>query len=215
MCNLLKLLAVLTIVALFSGCVADHSDRRLVQPLEKALAPYDNGTIFKAGFNERPLYEERRARNVGDGLIMNVAASEASVKKAASKEKNADGENSDGSDESSDRTRRRRDRDENLSHIASDALVGKIPMTVIEVMDNGHLFVSGGKQVIVDEEDKYVRITGEVDPIFITSGNIVQSTLMSDVRIQVDDLRIHSDGTATNLSEGQSTFGNLFQSMRP
>ena len=69
--TIFKLSAFLVVLILLSGCVAAH-DRRLVKQMEKMVAPYDNGSIFKAGFNERPLFEERRARNVGDGLIMNV-----------------------------------------------------------------------------------------------------------------------------------------------
>jgi flagellar L-ring protein FlgH len=215
MANFLKILTALIILMLLSGCVADQRDKKLIKPLEKMAAPYDNGTIFQAGFNERPLYEERRARNVGDGLIMIVAESPAAAKKNASKDKNA--AQGDGTaDDSSDTERRRHSADdEDLTNISGDALAGNIPMTVIQVRDNGHLFVSGGKKVTVNDEDKYVRITGEVDPAFIAGGNTIQSTLMSDVRIQVDELRIHSDGTASNFSEGQSTFGGLFQSMRP
>ncbi|HQS57082.1 MAG: hypothetical protein B7Y56_01065 [Gallionellales bacterium 35-53-114] len=202
MYNFLKLGMLILALVFFSGCVADRGDRRLVKPLEKMLPPYDNGTIYQAGFNERPLYEEKRARNVGDGLTMTIAAIP-----PAKKPEKKEGEEEDS------RRDRRKERDEELSNIASDALVGNLSMIVMEVLGNGHLFVAGGKQVTVDDEDKYVRITGVVDPNNLTGGNMVSSTLVSDVRIQVDDLRIFSDGTATSYSEGQSTFGNNFQSM--
>jgi flagellar L-ring protein precursor FlgH len=178
--------------------------------MEKMAAIYDNGTIFKGGFNEHPLFEERRARNVGDGLIMNIAEVPA-AKKADSKDKKvAEGEED---ADVAERKKRRDSTDEDLSNIASDALVGSITMTVMEVMENGHLFVAGGKQVSNEEGDKYVRITGVVDPNNITNGNMVQSTQVSEVRIQLDDVRIYSDRTATRVSEGQSVFGGLFQSM--
>ena len=86
-------------------------------------------------------------------------------------------------------------------------------MSVIEVQDNGYLHISGGKQVNVDGEEKFVRVSGIVDPRNLTGGNTISSMLMSDVRIMVDDVRIYSDGTATKFSEGQNTFGNNFQSM--
>jgi flagellar L-ring protein FlgH len=207
--NLFRLGTTLAMVGILSACVADRNDKRLVNPMEKMSSAYDNGSIFKPGFNERPLYEERRARNVGDGLIMNIAEIPA-PKKPASKEKSEDAENVDGEDR-----RTKRDAvDQDLSNIASDALVGNITMTVMEVMDNGNLFVAGGKQVSAAEGDKYVRITGVVDPNNITGGNIVQSTQVSEVRVQLDDVRIHADRTATRVSEGQSIFGGLFQSMR-
>jgi len=205
MFNSFKTVVIIVSLTLLSGCVAEQRERRLAKPLEKMASPYDNGTIFKAGFNERPLFEERRPRNVGDSLVMVVADVTPPAKKAESKEAKPE-------EEETSRDRRRA-RDEELSNIAGDALVGNISMTVMEVMDNGYLLVAGGKQVKVDDEDKYVRITGVVDPRNITGGNTVQATLVSDVRIQVDDVRIHSDGTASNFSEGQNTFGGNFQSM--
>lgn len=216
MYKLLNKIIFLSVLLVLSACVA-KGDRKLVKPLEKMAAPYDNGSIFKVGFNERPLYEERRARNVGDGLIMTVPsvadAAKKDEKKDEGKDKTAD--NGDSSDDSRSQDRRRRGEEDDLSNIASEALVGKVPMTVINVLDNGYLYVAGGKQVTVGDQDKYVRITGVVDPANITGGNLVQSTTLSEVSIQIDDLRIRSDGTATNFTEGQSTFGNYFQSIRP
>jgi flagellar L-ring protein precursor FlgH len=203
MFNLLKTVLIGVVLIVLSGCVADARDKRVVNPMEKMSSPYDNGTIFKAGFNERPLFEERRPRNVGDGLIMTVAAVPP-VKKPERKE---------GISEEDERREKRRERDEELSNIAADALVGNISMIVMEVLDNGFLLVAGGKQATVDEEDKFVRITGVVDPRNLTGGNMIQSTQVGDVRIQVDEVRIYSDRTATNFSEGQSIFGNNFQSM--
>lgn len=195
-------LIVVTLIML-SGCMADGRDKRLVNGMEKMVAPYDNGAIFKAGFNERPLFEERRPRNVGEAVIMTVAAVP-QLKKPEKKE---------GISEAEERRERRKERDEELSNIAADVLVGNISMIVMEVMDNGFLLVAGGKQAIVDDEDKFVRITGVVDPRNLTGGNMIESTQVEDVRIQVDEVRIHSDRTATNFSEGQSIFGNNFRSM--
>ena len=201
---------ILFAMALLSACVAENNAKKLVAPMEKMASIYDNGTIFKPGFNERPLFEERRARNVGDGLIMNVA--EIPKKKVADKvvDKNADPEVE---ARNAERERRRREAEE-LINIANDALVGNITMTVMEVLENGNLFVAGGRQVVVDGQDKYINVTGVVDPNNITGGNVVQSTQLSEVRIQVDDVRIRPDRTATRFSEGQSVFNGLFQSMR-
>lgn len=196
------------VMLILSACVAENNAKRIVTPMEKMSAIYDNGTIYKPGFNERPLFEERRARNVGDGLIMNVAA--APKKKEPEKDKNADAEVA---DRKADRDKRERE-DADLSNIDSDALAGTITLTVMEVLENGHLFVSGGKQVKVQEEDQYVRITGIVDPNNITGGNIIQSTQVSEVSVHVDEVRVRPDRTAMRVSEGQSVFNGLFQSMR-
>jgi len=214
--NLVKHISLVVIAILLTACVAEQRDRRIIAPPEKTVSIYDNGTIFKAGFNERPLYEEKRARNVGDGLIMTVAENPQAKKPATKDSKEGkDGkdakEGKDGRD--GEQKSRRQERDEELSNISADALVGEISMIVMEVMDNGYLYVAGGKQTKVEEEDKFVRVSGVVDPRNITDGNTVSSKFVSDVRIMVDEVRIRSDGTAINFSEGQNTFGNNFQSM--
>jgi flagellar L-ring protein FlgH len=226
-----KLFALLLLLPLLPGCVADQRDRRMVRPLQKAVAPYDNGAIFKAGFNEHPLFEDRRARNVGDGLIMTVtesadaAARKAAASKAAADAKIAAAKNSPDSNadntgdgqgtDNTDRNRRLDDNgDEFITNLDSSALVGNIPMTVMEVLENGNLFVSGGKMATVDDVDQYVRITGIVDPVNITAGNVVASTMVSDAHVNVDVMRIYTDGTAIKFTEGHAIFGELFQSVR-
>jgi len=208
MYNLLKLFMIFAVLIILSGCSAENN-KKLITPMARVAPIYDNGAIYKPGFNERPLFEERRARNVGDGLIMNVADATPAVKKPANKDK-------DGGDsaETSSETIRTDEMDFDLSNIPSDALVGTLIMTVMEVMENGSLYVVGGKQMIVDHEYKYVRISGMVDPNNITGGNIIQSTQVSEVRIQVDDVRIRADRTAIRVSEGQNVLGGLFQSLK-
>ena len=209
----LLLVAVLTL----SACVADRADRRS-QLNEKMAVPYDSGAIFKTGINERPLYEERRARNIGDGLIVNVVDAMAATKKTASKDKSADKSSGDSADSGSDSQRRRSSDEEDggdLTNIASDALLGPVQMTVIDILDNGNLLVSGGRQVKVNEEDKYLRITGVVDPANLVGGNTLQSTQLSAAHIQIDNVRVRADGTTSSVNEGNSVFGNFFQSASP
>ena len=214
--RILKICALAFTLVLLTACVADHSDRRL-QAGEKITVPYENGAIFKAGYNERPLFEERRARNVGDGIIMNVVEIMPPDKKLASKDKKAKQDGGDGSDGSARDERRSRSEEDggDLTNIDHEALLGPVAMTVIDVLDNGNLLVTGGRQVTVDEEEKYLRVTGVVDPANLVGGNTIQSTQMTEVRIQIDHVRLRADGTTSNVNEGNSVFGNYFQSIRP
>lgn len=229
--NFLKLGMAAVALILLSACVADRGDKRIYQPMEKIATPYESGGIFKAGINEHPLFEERRPRNIGDGLIMVVAEDESVKKKAgkaksegdekgASKDKEKSKDSNDNKDRSEEtagkdtRDKRREREDQNLLNISSDVLVGKVYMTVVDVLENGNLLVTGGKQVIVDDESKSLRITGVVDPNNITAGNMIQSTQVSEVGIQVDNLRIYADGSTSRVNEGNSVFGNFFQSVR-
>lgn len=192
---------------LLSACVADQRDLRLAKVMEKAQAPYDAGAIYKAGFNEHPLFEDRRARNVGDMLVMTVPESALPPKKKPDPKKAA---------EDADKSSKVRTTEEGdiIGFLSDESLVGTIPMTVMKVLDNGHLLVYGTKHVMEEDEERFVRISGEVDPAFITGGNNILSTQVSDVQIKVDALRIYADGTATRLSEGKSVFGNFFHSIR-
>src|SRR3989338_9920821 len=62
---------------LVAGCSTATPPTRIHQPMtakpveKKVVAPAD-GAIFHAGINERPLFEDRRARNIGDILTINI-----------------------------------------------------------------------------------------------------------------------------------------------
>jgi flagellar L-ring protein precursor FlgH len=216
MANLLILGMAAFIVIILQGCVADRTGNRL-QSAEKIAAPYESGSIFKAGINERPLFEERRARNVGDAIVMNVVDSGNGGKKPASDKKSdkAKGSGADGSGDEEVGRRRSEEGDEDLTNISNEALLGTVPMVVTEVMDNGNLIVEGGRQVNVDEDHKYLHVTGVVDPFNITGGNIVQSTQMTNVLVTIDHVRVRGDGTTSRINEGNSIFGNYFHSVNP
>ena len=215
MINFKTILVLLTIMLLLSACVADHSDRRN-QPNERSALPYESGAIFKSGINERPLFEERRARNIGDGIIMTVVDA-SPIKKADSKDKKDGKDKAENDDEESRRDRRSRDDGEepDLTNIGSDVLLGPVTMTVIDILENGNMLITGGRQVLVDGENKYVRVTGIVDPVNLVGGNTIQSTQVAEVRIQIDNVRVRADGSTSRINEGNSVFGNYFQSVRP
>ena len=216
--KIFKILVLVTLQILLAACVADRGDRR-GQSGDRAM-PYESGAIFKSGINERPLYEERRARNIGDGVVMNVVDT-SPPKKAEPKEKaadkNAGRENADGSENDARRERRNRDDGEeaDLTYIASDTLLGPVNMTVVDILENGNMLITGGRQVSVEGENKYLRVTGIVDPVNLTGGNTIQSTQVAEVRIQIDNVRVRGDGTTSSVNEGNSIFGNYFQSVRP
>jgi len=86
---------------------------------------------------------------------------------------------------------------------------GTITVTVVEVLSNGNLLVSGEKQVAIRNAQKYVRFSGVVNPNTITSGNIVQSTQVADVRVE------YKGATNIDLSSVTSMIGNFFMSIFP
>lgn len=200
---------------LLSACVADRNDRGN-QANDRNGLPYESGAIFKSGINERPLFEARRARNIGDGIIMTVVDA-TPVKKADSKEKKEGKDRDESDEEDSRRDRRSRDDGEepDLTNVGSDVLLGPVTMTVVDILESGNMLITGGRQVLVDGENKYIRVTGIVDPINLVGGNTIQSTQVAEVRIQIDNVRVRADGSTSRINEGNSVFGNYFQSVRP
>mgnify|MGYP000642083996 FL=1 len=77
----------------------------------------------------------------------------------------------------------------------NNAFSGSITVTVIDVMPNGNLLVSGEKQLSIGEEQEFVRISGVVNPSFISFANTVDSSKVADARIEYK--------SAGQISEGQ------------
>jgi flagellar L-ring protein FlgH len=61
---------------------------------------------------------------------------------------------------------------------------GTITATVIDVLPNGHLMVTGDKQIGVNQNVDVMRFSGTIDPHLIQPGNIVNSTQVANVRIE-------------------------------
>ena len=67
---------------------------------------------------------------------------------------------------------------------ARNVFSGNITVTVIEVLSNGNLLVSGEKQVSVGHGTEYIRLSGVVNPYFISTANTITSTNVADARIE-------------------------------
>ena len=78
---------VIVALLLLAACTPSTS---IKQPLtarpeaKPAVVPNANGSIFQAGVNERPMFEDRRARNVGDVLIINIVETTSAAEKSGS-----------------------------------------------------------------------------------------------------------------------------------
>ncbi len=163
--------------------------------LAVALPPSQptNGAIFQAS-NYRPLFEDHRARLVGDTLtvqiVEKVSATQKStssvdktgtlsagltalpgVKPAAFARATADGTSSN-SFEGKGTT-------EN-----SNDFSGTITVVVRGVLPNGHLLISGEKQIGVNQNVDVLRFSGQVDPRAIQPGNSITSGLIANVRLE-------------------------------
>jgi flagellar L-ring protein precursor FlgH len=67
---------------------------------------------------------------------------------------------------------------------ASNDFSGSITATVIEVLPNGHLIISGEKQIGVNQNVDVLKFSGQVDPHAIQPGNTLASTQIANVRLE-------------------------------
>ncbi|RPI42701.1 MAG: flagellar basal body L-ring protein, partial [Betaproteobacteria bacterium] len=61
---------------------------------------------------------------------------------------------------------------------------GTITVTVVDVLPNGNMQVSGEKQIGINQGSEFIRFSGVVNPSTITNGNVVSSAQVADARIE-------------------------------
>ena len=62
----------------------------------------------------------------------------------------------------------------------------QIAVTVVDVLPNGNLVVSGRRTVRVDDEEKTFRISGIVRPLDVTAKNTVTSAQVAEARVAIE-----------------------------
>lgn len=183
------------------GCVAARTapdpDYAPARPRPAPLAQESPGSLYSPGRGLR-LFEDQRAREVGDLLtIVLVEATSASKKAETStkKENSLDLGNPTllGAPLAGYRHGKRYDLEVGVdtaqefsgsgASSQSNSLSGSITVTVTEVLPNGYLVVRGEKLIALNEGDEYVRLRGIVRPQDIRPDNTVPSTLVADAHI--------------------------------
>jgi flagellar L-ring protein FlgH len=170
-----------------------HQPTSTRPPLPPAL-DQSNGAIFQPGTARLALFEDRRARAVGDVLTVlleerttaskgaNSAASrngETSVSlpgitriPGANLQGLAIGASGETTFEGSGTSR------------ANNVFTGAVAVTVIDVFPNGNLLVSGEKQVSINQGTEFIRFSGVINPVNINALNTVSSTRVADARME-------------------------------
>jgi flagellar L-ring protein FlgH len=183
-----------------------------------AGSPPSNGAIFQAA-TYRPLFEDRRARHVGDMLTI-VINEKTSAGKTGSDTGSKTGSTSFsvgkllglnaavtgqmGLDAKG--SNKFEDKDASSS---SNNFTGTLSVTVTEVLSNGYLAVSGEKQVAFDKGNEYIRFSGVVNPDAIVNGNQVASSQVADARLE------YRSNTRIDPVEVASQLGRFFLSVLP
>jgi len=194
---------------MLAGCNTDPSTSvrqpTTVRPNPTMQTARGDGSIYHVE-SGRPLFEDRRARFVGDIITVNI------VEKTSASKSNSDsndrkstaavavgtpkilgmmpgGNNNIGSANQNTLdtsfTANSALKTENKgSDSNSNNFSGSITVTVLEVLPNGNLVVSGEKQIAINSQSEFIRLSGVVNPINISSANTVNSTQLADARIE-------------------------------
>ena len=168
--------------------------------------PALNGSIYQPALY-RPLLEDHRARLVGDIVTINIAEKLSATQSATTAvdktgtisgglaglpfvspdflaRKTQIGGTSNNSSAGKGQTQNTND------------FNGVITATVVGVLPNGHLLVRGEKQIGVNQNVETLQFTGQVDPLTIAPGNVVQSTQVANVRVQQSGKGAQADAQA-------------------
>ncbi len=173
-------------------------DPNILQPaaMESMSGPtYDGGSIYMAG-NSTPLFEDRRARRVGDILTINLVERTLAQKSATtSTTKDSDIAFETPATLLGQKTTKggiplfNAELDASRGFSGSGAssqsnkLEGTVSVTVSKVFANGSMFIQGEKSMWINQGEERVQITGVVRPEDIDPDNSVPSSRVADVRI--------------------------------
>jgi flagellar L-ring protein precursor FlgH len=184
------------------------------RPLLADAGTPSDGAIYNAG-SYRPMFEDRRARHIGDILTINIVektqavkSGQAAASKTGSTTLGVPGplQGRLGATIASNNATKYEDA---ANQSASNTFTGTIGVTVSEVLANGNLIVVGEKQVAMDKGVEYIRFSGMVSPDNIQPGNMVSSTLVADARVE------YRTSARIDRAEMSSMFSRFFQSMLP
>ncbi len=173
------------------------------RPSPRFDMPSGNGAIYQAA-NSRPLFEDRRARYVGDTITVKITESTTASTKSNNKLDKSNvatasvsgltglpGKGLLGLDLNAKSANAFSGKGEAANN---NIFTGNMTVTVIDVMPNGNLLISGEKQLAIGSEQEFVRISGVVNPSFVDAFNVVESSKIADARIEYKSSGQVSDG---------------------
>jgi flagellar L-ring protein precursor FlgH len=196
--HLAVLLLPLVLPLLLSGCGMFYPRVDMSPPppppeTEPLPRPPVNGAIFQAA-QYRPLFEDHRARLVGDMLVVQIVEKvSASQKSTSSVDKSG---TLSGSVTALPGVRPAAFAGATVGGTSANTFAGKgatentndfsgtITVVVRGVLPNGHLIIAGEKQIGVNSNVDVLKFSGQVDPRAIQPGNTVQSAQIANVRLE-------------------------------
>jgi flagellar L-ring protein precursor FlgH len=171
--------------------VQTHVDQK--PPAQLAMAAPTGGLYSAATYT--PLFEDLRARHVGDILVVQVSEKiDANQKNSMSASRTDSATlalpslkglfgigNGNAINTSANGSKNFNGKGETTN--AND-LTGTLTVTVSDVLPNGNLRVVGEKQIGTNRDVEYLKFSGVVSPSTIQAGNVVSSSQVADARVE-------------------------------
>jgi flagellar L-ring protein precursor FlgH len=186
--------------ALFAGCAWNEPPTTVHQPMSARAAPLptrvvNEGAIYQPDTARLVLFEDQRARFVGDTLTIRIEEKTSASKKSSAGANRTSSLNAEvpvwtpsvGASflQGQQIEASTANNFSGTGNAANNNLfTGNLGVTVIEVLENGNLLVSGEKQVTINRGTEYIRFSGVINPIYISPTNTVSSTRVADARIE-------------------------------
>lgn len=196
-----RLAGTVAVALLTSACqqlpqkaTVDFAEPRLtVAPAPQPVARSTTGSLFQ-NVAYRPAFEDRRARQVGDSvtiqIVENVTASQKSTS-TVNRNSSVDGavtalpfNDLSGLAKFNVGATTNNNFSGKGGTESANTFSGSITATVIEVLPNGNMVVAGEKQIGVNQNVDVLRFSGTIDPRMMQPGSIISSTQVSNVRVE-------------------------------
>lgn len=192
----------MSVVLLTVGCgpmpyIGHIQELPVPQPSQNTAQNYPNGAIYQLGmdtsYHYHALFENQRARSVGDTLTVTITESLSSVKNLSSK-LSRQGDTSAGignmtripniglaglNVSAQSKHNFKGDGENN----ATMNFTGTITVMVNHVLPNGNLEVAGQKRIVTNDGLELLEISGIVNPTNIDSNNTVASWQLANARL--------------------------------
>jgi flagellar L-ring protein precursor FlgH len=181
-----------------SGCAMTPSTNikqpLTAKPVAKPVTMVNDGAIYQPQ-QGMALFEDRRARHVGDTITVNLVENTQITRNLDNKQNRTGNATvsipsptllgySNILGASSWSPNAAANSEVKAAVTNNNNITGGITVTVVEVLDNGNLSVTGEKQVSLDNDTQFIRLAGVVNPNDIGVDGTIDSNKLADVKFE-------------------------------
>ncbi|MBI5643130.1 MAG: flagellar basal body L-ring protein FlgH [Deltaproteobacteria bacterium] len=229
--KILKPIASVALALALSGCAIPEPKKIDVSniPVQGSSIPSTPGSIWPGETSRNTLFQDLRARNVGDIITIEISEKTSAVKEATTSTSRTSANDiaiskllglptslgmknflNQGNAFSPEI---QASYDSSFDGSGKTKRTGELSATitarVVKVLSNGNLVLEGKKDTVVNNEMQYIILSGIARPEDITESNIVSSSQLSDARIEYSGKGVLAD------EQGQGWLGRVLDNVWP